>query len=170
MEGISSNAYNFNIVPGRGYFVNTDTFGMMEFWATNAKVKPALRIAISPPYPPIESHNVSTGDLEGFDVDIMDRIGTELGIGIEYTDVGFDTIIASVSSNRYDCGISAITITPERQQVIDYSVPYYSSGAGEQYAIIVSKTDPGLTKAINGALAKMKKDGTYNAIYSKWFP
>ena len=41
---------------------------------------------------------------------------------------------------------------------------------GEEYAIGVSKDNPGLTEAINEALAEMYEDGTYAEIFSKYFP
>ena len=40
---------------------------------------------------------------------------------------------------------------------------------GEQYGFGVSKDNPGLTEAINAALAEVKDDGTYGEIYEKWF-
>lgn len=40
---------------------------------------------------------------------------------------------------------------------------------GEEYAIVVSKDNPELTKAINGALADLKKDGTIDKLMSKYF-
>lgn len=39
----------------------------------------------------------------------------------------------------------------------------------EEYGIAVSKRDPELLKALNAALAKIKADGTYDAIVKKWF-
>jgi polar amino acid transport system substrate-binding protein len=41
---------------------------------------------------------------------------------------------------------------------------------GEEYAIAVSKDNPQLTEAINGALEEMFDDGTFAEIYSKYFP
>lgn len=40
---------------------------------------------------------------------------------------------------------------------------------GEQYAIVVSKDNPGLTAQLNEALAALKANGTYDEIYNKWF-
>lgn len=40
---------------------------------------------------------------------------------------------------------------------------------GEQFGIAVSKDNPKLTKAINKALAKIKKSGEYDELYEKWF-
>lgn len=40
---------------------------------------------------------------------------------------------------------------------------------GEQYGIVVSKDNPGLTAAINAALADMEADGTMDSLKEKWF-
>ena len=40
---------------------------------------------------------------------------------------------------------------------------------GEQYGIVVSKDNPGLTKAINEALAALQENGTMDEIKIKWF-
>lgn len=40
---------------------------------------------------------------------------------------------------------------------------------GEQYAIVVSKDNPELTKALNKALASVKENGKYDALTEKWF-
>ena len=40
---------------------------------------------------------------------------------------------------------------------------------GEQYGIVVSKDNPGLTAAINAALADMESDGTMADLKAKWF-
>ncbi|MEW9530404.1 transporter substrate-binding domain-containing protein [Microbispora sp. NPDC049125] len=44
-----------------------------------------------------------------------------------------------------------------------------SLDTGEQYGIGMKKTNTALAKTINEVLAAAKKDGTYNAIYKKWF-
>ncbi|MBW3594553.1 MAG: transporter substrate-binding domain-containing protein [Actinobacteria bacterium] len=41
---------------------------------------------------------------------------------------------------------------------------------GEEYAIAVSKDNPGLTEALNGAMAEIVADGTFEEIYTKYFP
>ena len=40
---------------------------------------------------------------------------------------------------------------------------------GEQYGIAVNKNNPGLTEAINGALAELEEDGTIAELEVKWF-
>ena len=40
----------------------------------------------------------------------------------------------------------------------------------EEYGMALRQDTPELTKAVNGALAKLKADGTYASIANKWFP
>ncbi len=40
---------------------------------------------------------------------------------------------------------------------------------GEQYGIAISKDNPELLEAVNGALAELREDGTYDEIYEKYF-
>jgi polar amino acid transport system substrate-binding protein len=40
---------------------------------------------------------------------------------------------------------------------------------GEQYAMVVSKSNPDLTEALNKALAAIKTNGKYDELYTKWF-
>jgi peptide/nickel transport system substrate-binding protein len=102
-----------------------------------------LSIVTDATYPPFESINSSTMAVEGFDIDLMNEIAEELGLNVVYTDRPFDTIIASVAANSYDCSISAFTITPERQTIIDFSDPYYEN-RGE--ALVVKPGHDNITR------------------------
>lgn len=98
-----------------------------------------LAIATEAHYPPFENINTTTNTFEGFDIDLMNEIGKELGMEVKYTDHAFDTIIPAVQAGKFDCAISAFTIRPDRQQSVDFSDWYYES-AGQ--AIV---TKPGST-------------------------
>jgi polar amino acid transport system substrate-binding protein len=52
----------------------------------------------------------------------------------------------------------------------DYQFSNTTISGTEYFGIVVSKDNPGLTAAINSALAKIKADGRYDAMYKKWFP
>lgn len=43
-----------------------------------------------------------------------------------------------------------------------------TSATGEEYAIVVSKDNPELTKALNEALKKLKENGTIDELTAKW--
>jgi ABC-type amino acid transport substrate-binding protein len=76
-------------------------------------------------YPPFEFEK--NGKPVGFDIDLMDEIGKRAGFTPEYQNVTFDGIIGGLSNNQYDVVISAMTITPERKQRIDFSDPYFNA-------------------------------------------
>ena len=76
-------------------------------------------------YPPFEFER--DGEPVGFDIDLMDEIGERAGFTPEYQNVTFDGIIGGLSNNQYDVVISAMTITPERAERIDFSDPYFNA-------------------------------------------
>jgi len=77
-------------------------------------------------YPPFE--NVVDGVTVGFDVDMMNAIGEKLGYEVEFKSYKFDALITGLQSGtEFDMVASAMTITEERAQVIDFSDPYINS-------------------------------------------
>ena len=76
-------------------------------------------------YPPFES--VEGGDEVGFDVDLAEEIATRLGLTVEWVRADFDTIFTAVASDQFDMVAAASTITDEREEVVDFSDPYYNS-------------------------------------------
>jgi len=77
-------------------------------------------------WPPFEWKD-EAGNYVGFDLDVMRGIAKEQGYEIEIVDVAFDSIIPGVVAGKYDIGASGFTITAKREEVIDFSGPYYSS-------------------------------------------
>lgn len=86
-----------------------------------------LYIATEAHYPPFENINTTITAFEGFDIDVMNEIGKELGLNVTYSDQAFDTIITGVQAKKFDAAISAFTITPKRQETIDFTDWYYES-------------------------------------------
>src|SRR5476649_418263 len=77
-------------------------------------------------FPPMEF--METGKVTGFDLELVEAIGNVLGRPIQWTNVDFKGLVPSVTSRRADIAVSAIYITPERAQVIDFTQPYLSGG------------------------------------------
>lgn len=84
-----------------------------------------ISVASDIAYPPFEFEK--DGEPVGFDIDLMDEIGKRAGFTPEYQNVTFDGIIGGLANNQYDVVISAMTITPERQEQIDFSDPYFNA-------------------------------------------
>lgn len=92
------------------------------------------------PYAPFEFE--ADGSYTGFDVELMEAIGTELGLSVEFIDSGFESITAGTAMVGGSCDIaaSAITIRPDREENIDFSDPYFDADQS-----LVVKTDSGIT-------------------------
>ncbi|MBD2091475.1 basic amino acid ABC transporter substrate-binding protein [Microcoleus sp. FACHB-1515] len=97
-----------------------------------------LTFAIEPTFAPFE-FNDSNGQLTGFDVDLLNAIGKEAGFTVNYQTAQFDGMIPALQAGTIDGAISAMTIKPERAQVVDFSRPYYRSGLA--IAVQSSNTD-----------------------------
>ena len=76
-------------------------------------------------YKPFEF--VKNGEETGFDVELTEAIAEELGLEVEWVRADFDTIFSSVAAQKFDMVAAASTITPERQQTVDFSDPYYAA-------------------------------------------
>jgi polar amino acid transport system substrate-binding protein len=214
-----------------------------------------LNVATDATFPPMEF--VDNGQRTGFDIDIMNALAKAMGKQVQWTDIDFKGLIPGLIAHRFDVAISAIYITPERAQVVDFTQPYFAGGLSalvkadspiktladlngkkvtvqvgtksvnflrdnypqvqrveveknqemfdlvgigradaavtgkpaayqfvrtrpgfrvldkelttEAYGIAVRKDEPQLRDQMNAALAKIKADGTYDAIVKKWF-
>ena len=76
-------------------------------------------------FPPFEAMNGTTA--EGFDVDMMNALGKVMGVTVVFQTENFDTIIASLQAHKFDCIASGMTITSDRQKLINFSDPYFDS-------------------------------------------
>ena len=79
-------------------------------------------------YPPM-SYRADDNTLIGWDVDYGNAIAKKLGIEIEWTPADFAGIITGVQTKKYDIALSALTITDERAEMVDFSDDYFYSGA-----------------------------------------
>ncbi|ULE32623.1 ABC transporter substrate-binding protein [Mycobacterium sp. IDR2000157661] len=85
-----------------------------------------LVVGVNIPYPPNEFKDPS-GEIVGFDVDLMDAIAATLGLTPEYRESDFAKIIPSIQGGTYNVGMSSFTDTKEREQSVDF-VTYFSAG------------------------------------------
>lgn len=76
-------------------------------------------------YPPFE--DIVDGEIVGFDMDVMREIASRAGFTVEFQNAEFTAIIPSVQSGQFHAGMSSFTITTERREQVDFSVPYYEN-------------------------------------------
>lgn len=87
-----------------------------------------FQIGTDATYPPFESKDTKTGEIVGFDIDLMKAICQKLGVQPDFVVVPFDGIIPGLNQRKYDAIISSFTITVAREEVVDFSEPYYVAG------------------------------------------
>jgi len=87
------------------------------------------------PYRPFQFEQ--DGKIVGFDVDMIDLVAKELGVTQAIVDTPFEGIQSGEDLNARKCDIAAaaMTITPERQEKIDFSEPYFDA----DQALLVKK-------------------------------
>ena len=85
-----------------------------------------IKVGTSADYPPFEYVD-DTGAKVGFDIMLMEEIAKRLGVKLEWVDMPFDSLIAAVQGGKIDAAISAFNYTEERDKMIDFSEPYYTS-------------------------------------------
>lgn len=91
-------------------------------------------------YPPFEMVN-KEGQIVGFDVDVMNAICAQINCVAEFKTTAWDGILAALVNGEFDMVASGVTITPERDKIVDFTDPYHEV----TQAIAVRTEDDGLT-------------------------
>ncbi len=65
------------------------------------------------------------GSLAGFEVDLKEALAKELGRKIEFTQCDFDTLALGLNNGDMDFAMNGVEITPENQQAVRFTRPYY---------------------------------------------
>ncbi|HEX5609241.1 MAG TPA: basic amino acid ABC transporter substrate-binding protein [Solirubrobacterales bacterium] len=106
-----------------------------------------LTVGSDIPYPPFEEGKAP--NYKGFDIELMEAIGENIGREVEFQDTSFDTIFRDLAQGKFDAVASASTITDEREKTVDFTNPYYLSEQAilvEEGSDIVSLEDLAGTK------------------------
>jgi ABC-type amino acid transport substrate-binding protein len=84
-----------------------------------------LRIGTYFVNPPFEY--VSKGAKVGFEVDLMNKIARGLGLAPVFVNTQWETVLREMEHGRYDCIVGGITITPNRERILAWSIPYMTT-------------------------------------------
>lgn len=95
-----------------------------------------LVVAMSGEFQPFSFHE--GGQVVGFDKDIAQALADEMHLTLKTETGPFDSLIAGVKSGRYDMLVASTTPSEERKKAVDFSEPYYQSGA--TYFVKTDKT------------------------------
>lgn len=102
------------------------------------------KIGTTAEYPPFET--LENGKIVGYDVDVINEVAKKIGIKYEWKDMNFDGLISALQSEKIDVVIAGISSTPEREKVVNFSVPYHNA----KVAYIMNKNNPLTMKDLEG--------------------
>ncbi len=77
-------------------------------------------------YAPFESQN-EKGEIVGFDIDVVSAVAKKAGIEVKFVNTPWEGIFNNLAQGDRDLLVSAITITDERKQMMDFSAPYFDA-------------------------------------------
>lgn len=80
-------------------------------------------------YPPFESVD-EDGNIIGFDIDLFTEVANRAGVEVEFQNTVWDGIFVALANGEFDAVVGAVTITPERQEVVDFTDPYFNASQG----------------------------------------
>ena len=84
---------------------------------------------------------LENGKMVGFDIELMDAIGKELGYEIVWSNMGFDGLLPALQMKKIDAVIAGMSQTPERQKAVTFSMPYMLVSSDEHF-VIVNENSP----------------------------
>ena len=124
--------------------------------------------ALTGKFPPFSYYD-HKGELAGFDVDVSREIARRLNRKCRIVATEWDGILAGLLAEKYDAIIGSMAITPERKSTVDFSVPYYKSGA----QLFVNRDNPDQIYSINdcaGLRIAVVLGETYQRYLEKNYP
>lgn len=111
-----------------------------------AKAAEVITVGTNAEFPPFE-YIGNDGEPEGFDMAVMRAIGEAEGFEVEFTNMEFKSLVASLATGSLDAVIAGMTVTEERQQSVDFSDSYYTA---KQCIVIPKDSDITSLADLNG--------------------
>jgi len=90
---------------------------------------------------------VEQGEFRGFDVEVIQAIADLEGFAVEFRDLPWATIITALAQGKIDLIASGLTVTCERDRVIDFSLPYWEV---DQAVLVREDSDLNAITAFDG--------------------
>ena len=125
-----------------------------------------LIMATNAAFPPYEF--IEGNEIVGIDAEIAGAIAEKLGLELQIDDMEFDSIVESVKGGKADIGLAGMTVTPERQEVINFTASY---ATGVQVVIVaegsaITSVDDLFAEGANHLIGVQRN--TTGDLYSTW--
>ena len=119
-----------------------------------------LTMSTNAAFPPYEM-TTDSGDFEGIDIDVAAAIAEKLGLELQVDDMDFDAALLAAQSGKSDIVMAGVTVTDERQKVMDFSDTY---AEGIQSIIVPEDSDIASVDDLAGKIIGTQR-GTTGYIY-----
>ncbi len=116
-----------NLIGVTSALVIAVTINITHVDTAKAADKEVFTYAMTGLYPPFSFRQ--SGDLYGFDMEVGQALAEEMGMQPNPVSNPWQTLIAALKSDRFDAIIGSMAITEERLKQVNFTDPYYSSGA-----------------------------------------
>ena len=109
----------------------------------------------------------SNGDYQGYDVYFGNRIAKDLGVEVEYVPVEAASRVEYLVSNKVDIILANFTVTEERKEKVDFTLPYMKVALG-----VVSLESQLITdvEQLNGKTLIVSKGTTAETYFTENYP
>ena len=91
-----------------------------------APAAPVYTVGTDAAYAPFESQN-EKAEIVGFDIEVVQAIAAKAGFEVRFVNTPWEGIFNALGQGDRDLLVSAITITEERKQTMDFSEPYFDA-------------------------------------------
>lgn len=124
-----------------------------------------LRVGMECTYAPF-NYRTPEGEMAGYDVDVAQGIATRIGADLEYVCQEWDGMIPALLANKFDLIIASMSITDERKEKIDFSIPYRVSvgrilGSKEAALKLFDEAGAPMPEAFDGLRFGVERASTY---------
>lgn len=100
----------------------------------------SLIVGTSADYPPFIF--LDNGHIKGFDADLIHKVASALDRDVQFKIMPFDELIPALQEKKIDMAVSAITATPSRTRLVDFSIKYYLP----RFSVVYLKAKPIMPK------------------------
>lgn len=87
--------------------------------------KGVMVVGLAAAYPPFESRNESTGEIEGFDVDLAKALSSKLGVDVEIKDADWQALLGGLQKGDFDILITCMSRKEAAADNVNTSDTYY---------------------------------------------
>lgn len=113
----------------------TPATALMALTAGAALAQDVVRIGTEGAYEPYNYIDQATGELTGFEIELGNELCSRAALNCEFVQNAWDSIIPNLQSGNYDMIMAGMSITAERDEVIDFTQNYIPPASSAYLAL-----------------------------------